>query len=152
MSLSFKVPVCSTIKSSGFNCNIVIAKVSVVSVLSCVTLSSCGWPFSFSVILLTWSSYCHCHHIYWHYHHSVLSIIDIIIIHPVPITMLSLTILVPRGGLPRNRFSIGSLTAALRFYKGWVRKDLNLVMGTGCTYYCHYLHIDIIIISIDIII
>ena len=28
---------------------------------------------------------------------------------------------------------IGSLTAALRFSKGWVREYLNLVMGIGCT-------------------
>ena len=27
---------------------------------------------------------------------------------------------------------IGSLMAALRCSKGWVRKDLNLVMGIGC--------------------
>ena len=39
----------------------------------------------------------------------------------------------PRVGLPRNLLLIGSLTAALRFSKGWVRKDLNLVMGIGCT-------------------
>ena len=39
----------------------------------------------------------------------------------------------PRVGLPRNFILIGSLTAALRFSKGWVRKDLNLVMGIGCT-------------------
>ena len=44
-----------------------------------------------------------------------------------------LTISFPRVGLPRNLFLIGSLTAALIFSKGWVRKYLNLVMGTGCT-------------------
>ena len=32
-----------------------------------------------------------------------------------------------------NLFLIGSLTAALRLSKGWVRKDLNLVIGIGCT-------------------
>ena len=53
-------------------------------------------------------------------------------LHPVPITIFSLTRLFPRVGLPRNLFLIGSLTAALRFSKGWVRKDLNLVMGIGC--------------------
>ena len=54
-------------------------------------------------------------------------------VHPVPITRFSLTRLVPRVGLPRNRCLIGSLIAALRFSKGWVRKKLNLVMGIGCT-------------------
>ena len=39
---------------------------------------------------------------------------------------------VPRVGLPRNRFLIGNLTAALRFSKGWVRKDANLGLRTGC--------------------
>ena len=53
-------------------------------------------------------------------------------LHPVPITIFSLTRLLPRVGLPRNLFLIGSLTAALRFSEGWVRKDLNLVMGIGC--------------------
>ena len=54
-------------------------------------------------------------------------------VHPNPITIFSLTRLVPRVGLPRNLFLISSLTAALRCSKGWVRKDLNLVMGIGCT-------------------
>ena len=40
---------------------------------------------------------------------------------------------VPRVGLPRNLFLTGSLTAALRFSKGWVRKDANLGLRTGCT-------------------
>ena len=53
------------------------------------------------------------------------------ILHPVPITIFSLTILVPRVGLPRNRRLKGSLTAP-RFSKGGVRKDLNLLMGIGC--------------------
>ena len=43
------------------------------------------------------------------------------------------TIFFTRVGSPRNRFLIGSLTAALRLSKGWVRKDLNLVMGIGYT-------------------
>ena len=54
------------------------------------------------------------------------------VVYPVPITRFSLTIFVPRVGLPRNLCLIGSLTAALRFSKGSVRKDLNLVMGIGC--------------------
>ena len=29
---------------------------------------------------------------------------------------------------------IGSLTAALRLSKGWIRKGLNLAMGIGCNY------------------
>ena len=64
-------------------------------------------------------------------------------IHPVAITKSSLTRLIPRVGLPRNRFLMGSLTAALRLSKGWVRKDLNLVMGIGFTYYVSrvYTHI-----------
>ena len=37
-------------------------------------------------------------------------------------------------GCPEAFLLIGSLTAALRFSKGWVRKDLNLVMGIGCTW------------------
>ena len=39
---------------------------------------------------------------------------------------------VPRVGLPRNLFLIGSLMAALRFSKGRVRKDPTLGLGTGC--------------------
>ena len=46
---------------------------------------------------------------------------------------ISLTWFVPRVGLPRNLCLIGSLTAALRCSKSWVRKDLNLVMGIGCS-------------------
>ena len=38
-----------------------------------------------------------------------------------------------KGWVAQEPFVIGSLTAALRFSKGWVRKDLNLVMGIGCT-------------------
>ena len=54
-------------------------------------------------------------------------------VHPVPVTIFLLTQLFPRLGLPRSLFLIGRLTAALRFSKGWIRKDLNLVMGIGCT-------------------
>ena len=35
-------------------------------------------------------------------------------------------------GCPETFLLIGSLTAALRLSKGWVRKFLNLVMGIGC--------------------
>ena len=45
----------------------------------------------------------------------------------------TLRIFVPRSGLPRNLCLIGSLTAALRCSKGWLRKYLNLVMGIACT-------------------
>ena len=53
--------------------------------------------------------------------------------HKTTTTIFSLTVSFPRVGLPRNLFLIGSLTAGLRFSKGWVRKDLNLVMRIGCT-------------------
>ena len=39
-------------------------------------------------------------------------------IHPVPITIFSLTILFPRVGLPRTLCLKGSLTAALFFFQG----------------------------------
>ena len=61
-----------------------------------------------------------------------LSLQSPIRIHPVPITRFSPTRFVPRVGLPRNLFLIGSSTAALRCSAGWVRKDLNLVMGIRC--------------------
>ena len=53
-------------------------------------------------------------------------------IHPVRIARFHVPRFSPRVGLPRDLFLIGSLTAALRFSKGWVRKDLNLRMRTGC--------------------
>ena len=37
-----------------------------------------------------------------------------------------------KGWVAQKPILIGSLTAALRFSKGWVRKYLNLVMGIGC--------------------
>ena len=43
-----------------------------------------------------------------------------------------------KGWVAEKPFGVGSLTAALRFSKGWVRKDLNLVMGVGCTYNAYY--------------
>ena len=36
-----------------------------------------------------------------------------------------------KGWVAQTPFLIGSFTAALRCSKGWVRKDLNLVMGIG---------------------
>ena len=42
-----------------------------------------------------------------------------------------------RVWVAQKPFLIGSLTAALRCSKGWVRKDLNLVMGIGCIAPCH---------------
>ena len=56
------------------------------------------------------------------------------VIHPVRIARIPYPRFVPRVGLPRNLFLIGSLTAALRFSKGWVRKDANLGLRTGCTH------------------
>ena len=34
--------------------------------------------------------------------------------------------------MPRTIYLVGNLTAALRFFKGWVRKDANLGLRTGC--------------------
>ena len=62
---------------------------------------------------------------------------------PVPIAIFSLAILFTRVGLPGNLFLTGSLTAALRFSKGWVRKDLNLVMEIGCTRSLFFNHVNI---------
>ena len=53
-------------------------------------------------------------------------------LHPVRIARIRCPRFVPRVGLPRNHLLIGSLTAALRFSKGWVRKDPNLGLRTGC--------------------
>ena len=44
----------------------------------------------------------------------------------------SLSKICSKGWLAQKPLLIGSLTAALRFSKGWVRKDPNLVMGIGC--------------------
>ena len=55
-------------------------------------------------------------------------------VHPVRIARIRCPRFVPRVGLPRNRCLIGSLTAALRFSKGWVRNDANLGLRTGCMY------------------
>ena len=54
-------------------------------------------------------------------------------IHPVRIARLRLPRFAPKVGLPRNRFLMGSLTAALRFSKGWVQKDANIGLRTGCS-------------------
>ena len=39
-----------------------------------------------------------------------------------------------KGWVAQKLFLIGSLRAALRFSKGWVRKDANLGSRTGCNY------------------
>ena len=52
-------------------------------------------------------------------------------LRPVPIATFSLGRHFPGVGLPRSLLLVGSLTAAPRFSKGWIRKDLNLVMGIG---------------------
>ena len=54
-------------------------------------------------------------------------------LHPGRIARIHNPRFVPRVGLPRNLFLIGSLTAALRFSKGWVRRDANLGLRIGCT-------------------
>ena len=54
-------------------------------------------------------------------------------LRPIRIARIRCPRFVPRVGLPRNLCSIGSLTAALRFSKGWVQKDANLGLRTGCT-------------------
>ena len=52
-------------------------------------------------------------------------------VHPVRIARIRLPRFV---GLPGNLFLISGLTAALRFSKGWVRKDAILLIRTGCMY------------------
>ena len=63
----------------------------------------------------------------------ITTIITSSAIHPVRIARIRCPRFVPRVGLPRSRFLTGSLTVALRFSKGWVRKDQNLGLRTGCT-------------------
>ena len=58
---------------------------------------------------------------------------------PVRITRFHVPRFVPRVGLPRNLFLTGSLTAALGFSKGWVRKDANLGLRTECTSSCRFI-------------
>ena len=50
-------------------------------------------------------------------------------LHPVSITRFPLTRFSPGAGLLRNPFVTLS---TLRFSRGWVRKDGNLLMETGC--------------------
>ena len=52
---------------------------------------------------------------------------------PVRIARIHVTRFSPRVGLPRQLYLIGNLTAALRFAKGWVRKDANLGSRIGRT-------------------
>ena len=51
-------------------------------------------------------------------------------LHPVSITRFPLRRLSPGAGLLRNPFVTLSM---LRFSRGWVRKDGNLLTETGCT-------------------
>ena len=54
-------------------------------------------------------------------------------VHPVSITRFPLSRFSPGAGLLRNPcFALSTL----RFSRGWVRKDGNLVMETGCTLLC----------------
>ena len=53
-------------------------------------------------------------------------------LQPVRIARIHCPRFVPRVGLPRNLFLIGSLTAAVRCSKGWVRQDANLGLRSGC--------------------
>ena len=52
-------------------------------------------------------------------------------VQPVRIARFHITRFSPRVGLPRSLLLIGSLTAALRLSKGWVRKEANLGLRTG---------------------
>ena len=45
----------------------------------------------------------------------------------------SLSKICSKGWVAQKPSLIGSLTAELRFSKGWVRKDANLGLRTGCT-------------------
>ena len=62
-------------------------------------------------------------------------------VHPVRIARFHVTRLLPRVGLPRNLLLIGNLTAALRLSKGWVRKDPNLGLRTGCMMFSDKLNV-----------
>ena len=53
-----------------------------------------------------------------------------VMLHPVSITRFPLSRFSQGAGLLRNPFFTLS---TLRFSRGWVRKDGNLVMETGCT-------------------
>ena len=53
-------------------------------------------------------------------------------VRPIRIPRIRLPRFVPRVGLPRKPLLIGNLTAALRLFKGWVRKDANVGLRTGC--------------------
>ena len=62
----------------------------------------------------------------------------------------SLSKICSKGWVAQKSFLIGSLTAALRFSKGWVRKDTNL----GCIhihhyyYYHHHLLLSLLLLSL----
>ena len=62
-----------------------------------------------------------CIYIYIHTCAYIYIYIIIILIHPVRKARIHYPKVVPRVGLPRNLSLTGSLTAALRFSKGWVR-------------------------------
>ena len=61
-------------------------------------------------------------------HFSLGALLCFIEIHPIRITIISCTILVPRVGWPGHLFSIGK---AVRLSKGLARWDVHLVMQTG---------------------
>ena len=54
------------------------------------------------------------------------------VLHSVRIARTHYPRFSPRVGLPRKIYMKGNLTAALRFSKGWVRKDDNLRTRIGC--------------------
>ena len=60
------------------------------------------------------------------------------LLRPVRIARIHCPRFVSRVGLPRSLCLIGSLTAALRFFQGWVRKDTNLGLCYHHYYYYHY--------------
>ena len=59
----------------------------------------------------------------------VLSLLVVLSLHPVSITRFPLTRLSPGAGLLSNRLFHRQ---RLRFSRGWVRKDGNLLTETGC--------------------
>ena len=72
------------------------------------------------------SSYVSCNN-----HHLKFDLV-LMIITPSAHSNNSLSKICSKGWVAQKAFFIGSLTAALRFSKGWIRKDTNLGLRTGC--------------------
>ena len=62
----------------------------------------------------------------------VITIVTMMII-PISHSNNSLSKICSKGWVAQKPFLIGSLTAALRLSKGWVQKDTNLGLRTGCS-------------------